>query len=91
MVFAGLISPKLPFTVHTGLRLPWTVRDEETWQVAHRMVGIVSIPVALFYLAGVLLFPEAFGPVSLGAIFVWIGIPGGVSALFFWRKFHRKG
>ena len=90
MLFGGWVSPKLPFTVHTGLRLPWTVRDEETWQVAHRMVGIVSIPVTLFYLAGVLLFPEAFGPVSLGAIFVWIGIPGGVSALFFWRKFHRK-
>lgn len=28
MVFAGLISPKLPFNRHTGLRLPWTVADE---------------------------------------------------------------
>uniref|UniRef100_UPI0040561CEF helix-turn-helix domain-containing protein n=1 Tax=Agathobacter sp. TaxID=2021311 RepID=UPI0040561CEF len=28
MIFAGIVSLKLPFTRHTGLRLPWTVRDE---------------------------------------------------------------
>ena len=36
MIFAGIISPKLPYSRHTGLRLPWTVCDEDTWNVAHR-------------------------------------------------------
>lgn len=31
MLFCGFISPKLPFNRHTGLRLPWTVMDEDTW------------------------------------------------------------
>lgn len=36
--FSGYISGKLPFTKHTGLRLPWTVIDEDTWNVAHRIL-----------------------------------------------------
>ncbi len=36
MLFAGIVCPKLPYNRHTGLRLPWTVQDEETWNVAHR-------------------------------------------------------
>lgn len=39
MVFAGAVSSKLPFNRHTGLRLPWTVQDEGTWNVAHRILG----------------------------------------------------
>ena len=42
MIFAGIVSPKLPFTRHTGLRLPWTVQDQETWEVAHRILGYIS-------------------------------------------------
>ena len=39
ILFAGIVSPKLPFSRHTGLRLPWTVQDEDTWNIAHRIVG----------------------------------------------------
>ena len=44
MVFGGIVSPKLPFSRHTGLRLPWTVRDEETWNLAHQIMGYISLP-----------------------------------------------
>lgn len=44
MVFAGLISPKLPFNCHTGLRLPWTVADEGAWRAAHETLGVISLP-----------------------------------------------
>ena len=27
---------------HTGLRLPWTIRDEATWNLAHRILGYIS-------------------------------------------------
>lgn len=53
MLFLGNVAPKLPFSSHTGLRLPWTVTDENTWIVAHRILGYVSIPLAFVYLAGV--------------------------------------
>lgn len=35
ILFSGIIFPKLPFTKHTGLRLPWTIQDEDTWNLAH--------------------------------------------------------
>ena len=47
MVFAGLISPRLPFNRHTGLRLPWTVADEGAWRAAHETLGVSSLPAAL--------------------------------------------
>ena len=88
MVFAGAVSSKLPFNRHTGLRLPWTVQDEDTWNVAHRILGVISFPVALSYLAAGLSFSN-FEIVSLCAIAVWIGIPGTVSYLFFRKKFKN--
>lgn len=89
MIFAGIISPKLPFTRHTGLRLPWTVRDEDTWNLAHKIVGYISLPVALLYMACSLTI-EDFEMVTLLAMLIWIGVPGGISYIYFWRKMHGK-
>lgn len=89
MIFAGIISPKLPFTRHTGLRLPWTVRDEDTWNLAHKIVGYISLPVALLYVACSLTI-ENFEMVTLLAMLIWIGVPGGISYIYFWRKMHGK-
>ena len=89
IIFAGIVSPKLPFTRHTGLRLPWTVSDEETWNLAHRIIGYISLPVALLYVACSLTI-ENFEMVTLVAMLVWIGIPGGISYLFFWKKKHGR-
>lgn len=74
MVFAGLISPKLPFNRHTGLRLPWTVADEGAWRAAHETLGVLSLPAALLYLACVLAFPDG-ETVTLCAVAAWLGIP----------------
>lgn len=89
MVFAGLVSPKLPYTKHTGLRLPWTVQDEETWNVAHRILGYVSLPLALLYVACSLTISN-FEAVTLIAVLLWIGVPGGISYFYYWKKVHGK-
>lgn len=49
MLFGGFISPRLPCNRHTGLRLPWTVQDEDTWNVAHRVLGYISLPMTMLY------------------------------------------
>ena len=85
MVFAGLISPKLPFNRHTGLRLPWTVADEGAWRAAHETLGVISLPAALLYLACVLAFPDG-ETVTLCAVAAWLGIP----ALRSYRVFRGK-
>lgn len=74
IVFAGLISPRLPFNRHTGLRLPWTVADEGAWRAAHETLGVISLPAALLYLACVLAFPDG-ETVTLCAVAAWLGIP----------------
>lgn len=85
MVFAGIISPKLPYNRHTGLRLPWTVRDEDTWDLAHRILGYASLPVALLYVACALTISN-LEAVTLCAMAVWLGVPGAISYLFFRKK-----
>lgn len=88
MIFVGIVSPKLPFTRHTGLRLPWIVQDEDTWKVAHRILGQISLPLALLYVACSLTIPY-FEQVTLVTILLWIGIPGSISYIYFWKT-HLK-
>ncbi|MFQ8983393.1 MAG: SdpI family protein [Evtepia sp.] len=85
LLFLGNLAPKLPFSRHTGLRLPWTVADEDTWTVAHRLVGYLSFPLALVYLAGLSLTAQ-FEVLTLGVFLLWVGVPGLLSYLYFRRK-----
>ncbi len=85
MIFCGYISPRLPFTRHTGLRLPWTVQDEETWMLAHRLLGYISLPLAVLYIACAFTV-DWFEAVSTAVIALWIGIPSIASLIFFWKK-----
>ena len=87
MVFAGLISPRLPFNRHTGLRLPWTVADEGAWRAAHETLGVLSLPAALLYLACVLAFPDG-ETVTLCAVAAWLGIPALRSYWVFRGKYR---
>lgn len=89
MLFGGFIAPKLSFNRHTGLRLPWTIQDEDTWNVAHKILGYISLPVFLLYLASACTIRN-FEIITLVNILLWIGIPGFISFIFFWKKFHRK-
>ena len=87
ILFGGIMSPRLPYTRHTGLRLPWTGQDEDTWHIAHRVLGYISLPVVLLYIACAWTIPS-FEAVTLCAMLVWIGVPGGISYLFFYKKYH---
>lgn len=89
MIFAGIVSPKLPFTRHTGLRLPWTIRDKDTWDLAHTIIGYISLPLALLYIACAMTIDD-FEKVTLVIMLLWIGIPGGISYIFFRRKYKGK-
>lgn len=92
MLFGGFISPRLPYNRHTGLRLPWTVRDEDTWNVAHRVLGYISLPMTMLYLAAALTVRNADAAAAAATVcfILWIGIPGLVSYIFFWKKLHGK-
>ena len=93
MLFFGNVAPKIPFNRYTGLRLPWTVRDEDTWIVAHRMLSYISIPLAILLFTNVCTDMPLDIYVKywwLGAVILWIAIPGIISGLFFYKKWHGK-
>lgn len=90
IVVIGSICPKLPFNRHTGLRLPWTVYDEETWNLAHKLVCIISPPIAVFYIAAVVILDD-FALVSIVAVLAWVGIPSLTSLFYYLRKYGFTG
>ncbi len=85
LIFTGMISPRLPYNRHTGLRLPWTVRDEDTWNLAHRILGYLSLPLAFLYVACSMTIHD-FKSVTMAVILLWIGIPGGISYVYYRKK-----
>lgn len=87
MIFVGMVSTKLPFNRHTGLRLPWTVIDEQTWNLAHKILGMVSFSLVLLYIAGTLTIAN-FEMVTLWTMIAWIGIPGSISFWFYKKKWY---
>lgn len=50
IVWFGNIAGKIPFNRYIGLRLPWLLADEETWNIGHRLLEYCSLPLAIIYL-----------------------------------------
>ncbi len=86
----GNMAPKLPWNRYTGLRLPWTVRDEQCWLVAHRMLGWLSLPFgSLALAAGTIPGYELSIKVLVGVLLGWIAIPSALSLVFRLKKYRK--
>ncbi len=85
MVFVGIIAPRLPYNRHIGLRLPWTVQNEGAWNIAHKILGIISIPLGLAYMS-LTFFVNNMETLTLMVVLIWIGVPGLVSFLYAYKK-----
>jgi len=90
-LFFGAVSPRLPFQRHTGLRLPWTVLDEPTWNLAHKILGMLALPITVLYVAVALVCEDvdAVAKASVGALLLYIAIPGLLSMIFYWKQYGR--
>lgn len=83
----GNIAPKIPFNRYLGFRLPWTVRDEETWRIAHRLLGYLSIPIGVFMIIASFYFNME--QVVLWSVALLILIPGIYSGYFYYKKMRK--
>lgn len=83
MVF-GNSAPKIPFNRYLGLRLPWTIRDEDTWKLAHKILGYTSFPIAIIMFIASFFFK--IETVSTICVLFWIIIPGLYSFIFYYKK-----
>ena len=89
LVFLGNLAPKIPFNRYTGLRLPWTIRDEDTWIIAHRILGYLSFPLALIFIV-LLASGCPLEPAAGGVVLTWVGVPSMISLWYYYRKYTGK-
>ena len=87
IVWFGNIAGKIPFNRYIGLRLPWLLADEETWNIGHRLLEYCSLPLAIIYL-GLIPFVNNKN-LAICIVALWIIIPGVISYLFYRRKFKN--
>ena len=84
----GNIAPKLPFNRYMGLRLPWTIRDEKTWKIAHRILGYLTFPiVTIILIGGLLVDTEEF---AKWGIIAWVAIPSLYSCYYYYMRLSGK-
>ncbi len=85
LLWFGSIAAQIPFNRYVGLRLPWMLNDEETWNLGHRVLWYSSLPLAAVCLALIPFIHSKLLPMAV--ILSWIAIPGIVSYLFFRKKY----
>lgn len=85
MIFSGLVATKLPFSRHTGLRLPWNVCDERCWNVTHQVLRITSFVSVIFCIIFTMCI-ENFEWAMLMAMMIWLGIPATISFIYFFKN-----
>lgn len=88
MIGFGNLTPKIPYNKFIGLRLPWTLLDEQTWVVAHRVLGYLSFPLSFIYIALIPYVDDLKLLTFCIFVVLWIGLSALISGLFFIRKFY---
>ena len=88
ILILGNVCPQLPYSRYTGLRLPWTLADEPTWILAHRILGYTAIPLGVCNLIVMFSFKSADirNIFSIGTFLLWVAISSLASCVFFYKR-----
>lgn len=89
IILIGFIAAKLPYKAPMGLRLPWTLSDNDTWYVAHRILSDISVPMAILCFAALSVYNRVEVWI-LCILFAWLFIPSIVSHTYILKKWHGK-
>ena len=84
-VFIGNWLPKCKQTYTLGIRLPWTLADEDNWNRTHRFAGPLWVVCGMVVMVCSLI-GGAFLWLALAALLVMIAAPTAYSYLLFSRK-----
>ncbi|MBQ3252907.1 MAG: SdpI family protein [Oscillospiraceae bacterium] len=85
-VVLGNYLPKCKQSFTTGIKIKWTLANEENWYATHRMAG------KLWMLGGVLLVPCVFLPIEIAfaVFFVLMLIMILVPTIYSWRYYKKQ-
>ena len=82
----GWILPKVGQNYFAGIRLPWTLDNEDNWNETHKVAGKVWGIGGLLQAIGTLIVPDVYGfYIFISCIIVMVGIP----VIFSYRMFKN--
>ena len=88
-IVIGNYLPKCKQSYTMGIKLPWTLNDEENWNRTHRMGGKLWVASGMILLLSMLLPTNAMVVVVLAVIGVAVFVPTVYSYLLFREKEKR--
>ena len=87
MIMSGAFFYNFPYNKYIGLRLPWTIRDESTWKIAHQIIGIISLPISILtFICAMFFDPEICATIG---ILSWLLIPSIISGIRFYKLYCK--
>ena len=87
-VVIGNYMPKCEPSYTVGIKLPWTLEDEQNWIATHRLAGKLWVAGGLLIMPCTLLPPVAAFAVMMGILLVMLIIPTVYSYQYY--KKHKK-
>ncbi|MBP3665041.1 MAG: SdpI family protein [Tyzzerella sp.] len=88
-IVIGNYLPKCKQSYTVGIKLPWTLNDEENWNCTHRMGGKLWVISGIILLLSMLLPTSAMAIVVLAVVGVSVLVPTVYSYLLFREKEKR--
>ncbi len=83
-IVMGNYLPKCRQNYTMGIKLPWTLNDEENWNHTHRMAGY------LWILCGLVMFINAF-MMKPWLLYVVVAVAGGIPTVYSYVYYLRHG
>ena len=87
-VVIGNYMPKCEPSYTLGIKLPWTLEDEQNWRATHRLAGWIWVAGGLLIMPCTLLPPAVCFGVMMGILVVMCAIPTVYSYRYY--KKHKK-
>ena len=87
-VVLGTYMPKCEPSYTIGIKLPWTLEDEQNWNATHRLAGWLWVAGGLLVMPCTLLPPVAAFSVMMGILLVMVIVPTVYSYRYY--KKHKK-
>jgi uncharacterized membrane protein len=91
IVIAGHQLPKLRSNFMIGIRTPWTLSNDQTWQRTHRLARLPVIFAGLAVIAAVFAAPKAILFATVMTILIATGIALVVLSYVLWHRGNANG
>ena len=76
--------PKIKPNYTFGIKLPWTLANDEVWQKTHRLSGYLWIMAGIIMMASYFISPNAY--VFLGVLIIPLLV---VPTIYAYRLYHK--